>query len=262
MQVPLRDGGILETDVVGQGAPVIFIHGFPISRHMWLAAAHALPQGWKAIVPDLRGHGSSSVHPSLSIASFADDLADLHAALAPGQPAVLVGLSMGGIIAMEFWRRYPHIVRALALCNTRSNAESPEGIARRMQVARTAVEQGSLAVVDAMLPVIFGPDFPHQDRERWRLLMAQTSPVTVAAASMALAGRKDSAPTLSTITVPTLVVAGEHDAITPPSTLEAIHRAIPASTLKVIAGAGHVPPVEKPREFSAALNEFLRTLAS
>lgn len=259
MRIPVS-GATLGCEVFGGGEPVVFAHGFPIPGLMWHHAAAHLPPGFRGIVPDLRGHGASTVSASLEISTFTGDLIELLDTLAPGRPAIFVGLSMGGMVCMDLWRRHPSRVRALALCNTRPTPETPEGVTRRRTVARLALEKGSAAVVDTMIPQVFAPEFDTARRAWWRDQMAATSNITTAAAALALSRREDSTPLLSTMTCPTLLVAGEHDAITPPAILEDMHRRIPGSSRVQIPGSGHVPPVERPELFSAALNEFLKTL--
>ncbi|MBK9128714.1 MAG: alpha/beta fold hydrolase [Phycisphaerales bacterium] len=250
----------LSYEVFGQGSPLLFIHGFPLSGAMWHEVAGSLPGGWRGIVPDLRGHGQSEATPQVTIGQFADDLAGLLDAMSERAPAVVCGLSMGGIIAMEFYRRYTDRVRALVLCDTRANAETPEGIARREHMAQTALREGTARVVDIMIANLFAPSFPAERRSQWRALMSATPAVGVAAAARALAGRPDSIPTLPEIRVPTLVICGEEDAISPPEMMRAMHALIPDSRFVLISGAGHVPPVEQPNAFAAALGTFLASL--
>lgn len=250
----------LALDVNGRGDPLLFIHGFPISREMWRHAAGALSDRWTCINPDLRGHGQSDVDPEVTIDRFADDMAALIERFGGGKPAVIVGLSMGGIIALDVFRRRPELVRALGLIDTRANAESPEGKQRRESVAETALNEGTRAVVDAMLPNAFSPKFDPDLRDRWYRVMCATPPEGVAAASRALGGRLDSFPLLPQIDVPTLVVVGADDAITPVDTLREIHQKIPGARFEVISGAGHVPPVETPEEFVRILRSFLNSL--
>ncbi len=260
MRIPVS-GATLACEVFGSGEPVVFAHGFPIPGLMWHHAAARLPPGFRGIVPDLRGHRESTVSPSLDISTFTGDLIELLDTLAPGRPAIFVGLSMGGMICMDVWRRHASRVRAMVLCNTRPTPESPEGVTRRHTVARLALEKGSAAVVDTMIPQVFSPTFETARKAWWRDQMAATSNVTIAAAALALSRREDSVPLLPTITCPTHLVAGEHDAITPPTILEDMHRRIPGSTLVQILGSGHVPPVEQPDLFSTTLNAFLQSLA-
>ena len=252
---------MLYCECTGEGPPVLFVHGFPISGEMWRPAVERLGPRWRCIVPDLRGHGRSDVSESVTIAQFAEDLAALLDALDERRPVVLAGLSMGGIIAFEFFRRHRARLRALVLCDTRANAETPEGVARREGVAQTALCEGARAVVDQMLPDVFAPAFPAERRKHWGDVMSGTPAQGVAAAARALGQRRESFTTLPRIDCPTLVVAGDEDKITPPDTLREIHAAIPGARLAVIPGAGHVPPVETPDEFVSVLRGFLDEVA-
>ncbi len=258
----------LHCELCGDGPTVLFVHGYPLSREMWQATAQRLAPHFRSVVPDLRGHGKSPATERVSIADFSDDMARVLTAIAPeergpaGRGVVIVGLSLGGIIAFEFFRRHRAWVRALGLVCTRANAETPEGIARREALAEAALREGSRAVTDAMIGSVFAPQAPAALRQEWYERMCATSPEGMAATSRALAGRADSWPTLSQIDVPTLVVAGEQDAITPVATLREIHAGIRASRLEVIADSGHVPPVEQPEAFARVLESFLAALPS
>ncbi|MBL8964053.1 MAG: alpha/beta fold hydrolase [Phycisphaeraceae bacterium] len=257
MIIPVDDSTDLSCDVRGHGRPVVFVHGFPLRGLMWARTAAMRPANRRAIVPDLRGHGASPPARSLRIERMADDLVEILDALGIAGPADFVGLSMGGIIALDLWRRHPARVSSLVLCCTRADAESPEGAALRRSVADRALREGSAPVIDAMLPRVLGSGVDPAVRGLWRGLMAKTSPATIAAASIALAKRRDSTGLLGTISCPTLVVAGEHDVITPPASMERIRDAIPGSRYAMIAASGHIPPVEQPTAFSEALNDFL-----
>lgn len=246
--------------VVGEGQPVLFIHGFPISGDMWYATADALADRYRCIVPDLRGHGRSEVSDRISITEFADDMAALLDALDEKRPVAVVGLSMGGIIAFEFFRRHRPRVRALGLVNTRADAESPEGVERRQKMAQAAIRQGAGAIVELMIPNLFGPPFPRDQRDAWQAKMSATPPAGAAAAALALGARRESYSTLPQIDVPTLVVAGDHDKITPVATLREIHDGIPGSRFEIFKDCGHVPPVEFPEQFSRVLADFLDSL--
>jgi pimeloyl-ACP methyl ester carboxylesterase len=250
----------LSVDVSGTGDPLLFIHGFPLSREMWRHAAEVFSDRWTCINPDLRGHGESKVTPDVTIDRFADDMAALIEHFGQGRRAVVIGLSMGGIIGLDLFRRHRDLVRALGLIDTRANAESSEGVQRRENVALTALNEGTRAVVDAMLPNVFSLKFDAELRDNWYRLMCASPPAGVAAASRALAGRRDSFPLLPEIDVPTLVVVGEDDAITPVQTLREIHELIRGSRFAIIPGAGHVPPVETPDEFVRILRSFLDSL--
>jgi pimeloyl-ACP methyl ester carboxylesterase len=245
----------------GAGPPLLFVHGFPLSGEMWLPTVERLGIGWRCVVPDLRGHGRSGATEQVTIAQFADDLAALLDALDEQRPAVIIGLSLGGIIAFEFYRRHRNRVRALVLCDTRANAEPPEGIARREALAQSALRAGSRAVADAMIDGLFAPGAAPELKARWHAVMARTPPVGVAAAARALAQRAESFSTLPRIDCPTLVVVGAEDTLTPVESLREIHASIRGSCFEVIPGAGHLPPVEQPDRFASVLQDFLASLA-
>ena len=141
MRVTVSDVS-LHCEITGAGRPVLFVHGFPITGAMWQPAVGRLGPGFRCIVPDLRGFGQSDVSESVTIARFADDLIELLDDIGEIRPVVLVGLSMGGIIAFEFFRRHRDRLRALVLCNTRANAETAEGAAKREQVAQQGDQSG------------------------------------------------------------------------------------------------------------------------
>jgi 3-oxoadipate enol-lactonase len=252
----------LYCETIGDGPPLLFVHGFPLSGELWRETAEHLADRWTCIVPDLRGHGRSPATPNMTIARYADDLAELLDALGETKPVVLVGLSMGGIIAFDFFRRHRARLRALILVCTRANAEPPDGVARREALAQAVQRDGSRAAADAMIDNLLSPDESPELKRRWHALMSATPPVGVAAAARALATREDFFPTLPRIDVPTLVVAGAQDAITPPEGLREVHERIPGSEFEIIANAGHLPPVERPEEFVRRLREFLIGLES
>ncbi len=250
----------LHYTMLGVGDPILFIHGFPLCGAMWLPAARLLPPGWQAVIPDLRGHGQSDASPTVTIQRFAEDLAELLDMLGEQRPAVVCGLSMGGIVAFEFFRRFRARTRALVLVDTRANPESPEGVRRRDAMAEAALTQGAAAVVDMMIAQVFARSAPATLRDEWRSIMNATPPMGVAAAARALGSRPDSNPTLGLIDCPTLVVCGDEDEITSPAMMREMHTAIPGSRFELIAGAGHVPPVEQAAAFAGVLGEFLQAL--
>jgi 3-oxoadipate enol-lactonase len=245
---------------IGAGPPVLFIHGFPLSGEMWLQAADALKDRYQCIVPDLPGHGDSPPVPTASMASFADCLAGILDRMCVWQPVVLVGLSMGGMIGFEFFRRYRSRLRALALCDTRAVADDAAGVAKRDELARRVLAESSQVAADAMVPKLFGPAASQVLRDRWHALISNTPPAGVAAAARALASRPDSTPTLATIDCPVLYLCGDADELTPPEPMREMHRVTGGSQFVLIPDAGHMPPVEQPQAFNAALARFLDAL--
>ncbi len=247
-------------DAHGSGQPVLFIHGFPLSGRMWKDLVDPLRGRYRLIVPDLRGFGRSQVTAEASMAVCAEDLAGLLDALGEAGPAVIVGLSMGGYIAFEFFRRHRGRVRGLVLADTRAEPDTPEAARDREQSAQRVLSAGCAELADSMADKLFATDAPAALKSTWRGIMRATSPAGAAAALRAMARRADSRPTLASIDVPTLVVVGETDVLTPPSTARSIHQGVAGSRLEIIAGAGHMPPVEQPARFAAVLRAFLDSL--
>ena len=254
------DNLALHCEVLGEGEPVLLIHGFPLSGEMWRSTSVALSDRWRCIVPDLRGHGRSEASAGASMARYADDLAAMLDKLREWRPVVVVGLSMGGYIAFEFYRRHRARVRAMVLCDTRAEADAPDGAAKREEMAREVLKNGSRAAADAMVDKLFAAGVSAQLKQQWNEIMLRNPPEGVAAAARALATRPDSTSTLATIDCPTLLVVGREDAITPLAPMEAMTRLIRGARLEVIEGAGHMPPVEQPVDFNRILRGFLESL--
>jgi 3-oxoadipate enol-lactonase len=254
----------LSVTEAGAGMPIVFLHAFPLTARMWAPQLAALPAGWRGIAPDLRGFGRSpsGVTPARHVGDHAADVLNLVNAQG-GAPVVLAGLSLGGYVALECWRRRPEVIRGLVLADTRAEADSEEVRARRVNMQGLAEREGTAAVIDAMLPGLLGAttrtDDPHvavQVRQ-WAL---ETSATGVIAALDALRSRPDSRPTLATITCPTLVIVGEEDTLTPSELSKVIADGIAGATLVRIPRAGHLANVEQPHAFSSALGVFLENL--
>lgn len=248
----------------GSGVPVLFVHGFPLDHSMWDAQVEAVVRGHRAIAPDLRGFGQSEVSDgTVAMEQLADDLAGLLDALGVAQPAVLCGLSMGGYVAFQFWRRHRGRLRALILCDTRAAPDTPEAAANRLQTADRVLREGPGFLVETMLPKLVAPD-TLQSRpevvEPLRRVMMSTDPRGIAAAQRGMAVRPDSMPLLPRIECPTLVIVGQHDAISPVAEMRSIAERIPHARLVTISNAGHMAPVENPTEVNAAIEEFLAGL--
>jgi len=257
------NGVNLSVDVRGKGPAVLFVHGYPLDRTIWAHQVASL-EGFRRIAPDLRGMGQSDA-PDLgySMGMYAADLAALLDTLEVDQ-VVLCGLSMGGYVAFEFLRRWPERVRGLVLLDTRAGPDSAEGKRARDAAAAVARERGAEAIAGAMLSQVLAAEtttrLPEM-AERVRALMAATPVAGVVGALAAMRDRPDSTPLLPTLTdLPTLVIVGEHDELTPPEQARAMAGAIPRARLVVVPGAAHLPPLERPDETTRMLREFLTTL--
>ena len=250
----------LAYDDEGTGPAVALLHGFPLGRWIWDEPRAALRDRYRVVTPDLRGHGESEVTAGpYSMDALADDVARLLDALRVDR-AVVGGLSMGGYVVFAFWRRFAARVRALVLCDTRARGDDRGEKVMRQSTAQVALDQGTAAVVDGMLPKLLAPhtlggrpDFTAAIRAR----LARTDPRAVAATLLGMKERDDSTPTLATISVPTLVLVGSDDQLTPPALARELAAGIPGARLEVVPEAGHLAPVEQPAATSAALRRFL-----
>jgi pimeloyl-ACP methyl ester carboxylesterase len=246
----------------GRGQPLVLLHGFPLDHTMWRYQIEALAARCRVIAPDLRGFGASPATPgTLTMAAMADDVAELLDGLAIHEPVVLAGLSMGGYVALEFWRRHAARLAGLVLCDTRSAADSAEAAATRRQTAERVLGGGPAFLAEAMLPRLLAPETLAGRADivaELRRTIESADPEGVAAASRGMAERADATPWLGEIKLPTLVVVGRHDAISTVEEMGQIAAAIGGARLAEIPAAGHMSPLENPAAVNAALEEFLR----
>jgi pimeloyl-ACP methyl ester carboxylesterase len=241
----------------GTGPTAVFIHGYPLDHRVWLDQLAATSTLRRAIAPDLRGHGrtESSGDSILTMEGLADDIAALLAAVGADR-ADVVGLSMGGYVALALWESHPHVVRTLTLVDTRAGADSPEARAGRDATATRIVERGTTALADELLPVLLGPNATMQARARLRTMIEATPYETAVAALAGMRDRKDRSALLETISVPVMVVTGADDRLIPPEQARLLASAIPGARLEIVAGAGHLPPIEAPEAVSGLLAGF------
>jgi len=190
---------------------------------------------------------------------YAADLVDLLDALHI-EDAVIGGCSMGGYLALALMRLAPNYFRGLLLVDTRSQADAPEALDGRLKLLKVAEEQGPAAVVADMESKLLG-ETTRRERPavvaQLRALALRNSNASVAGMVRALMSRKDTTSLLGGIRVPTLIVVGEEDAITPPALSQQMHAAIPGSTLEVLPRVGHLPNLENPQAFNDMLTRFL-----
>lgn len=257
------NGAMLNVNESGNSGarPVIFVHGFPFSQAMW---HHQIPQvaaEFRAIAYDVRGLGESSAGDGpISIEGHVDDLIAILDHLQIHR-ATLVGLSMGGYIALRALERNPDRFSAAVLCDTRSEADTNEARLNRAKSIGDVMRRGAAAFAEDFLPKLFAPESFQRAPEEISLIrriIAQTPPRSIAATLLALAARTDTTESLRTISVPAMILVGEQDILTPPDAARALHRNIAGSTLKIIPHAGHMSPMEQPGIVNDALMSFLR----
>jgi 3-oxoadipate enol-lactonase len=249
----------------GPGPAVVLLHGFPLSSAMWKEQEHGVGSIYRMIAPDLRGHGGSPAPDGVyTMDEMADDVIELLDTLSLDEPVVVGGLSMGGYVALSLVVRYPARVRGLMLMDTRAGADSPEAAQKREEMARAVIAADNAGlVVDSMLPRLFAKTTRELRPERVAILrevMEQTSPRGIAGALRGMACRPNRLAALASIAVPTLVLVGEEDVITPPSEAQALADAIPGARLEVVPESGHMAPYENPAVANAVILRFLEGL--
>lgn len=249
--------------LLGDGPPVVLLHPFPANHEFWLPVAEQLSSRFRLILPDLRGHGESEVGEGP--ATMAKHAADLVRILndAKVDRAPLLGVSIGGYILFEFWRKHRDRVAALGLCNTKAPADNAEGRAGRLQAANDVLDRGTEPFLQSMVARVLAkttqetrPDLV----EAALRMMRQMSPEDVAQVQRGMAERPDSVETLKTINVPTLLVTGDEDLFTGINEAELMRKHIPGSQVRVIPKAGHYSPWEQPADATGIIRQFVDSL--
>ena len=239
---------------------LVLIHAFPLNARFWEPQLQLANRGWRILAPQLRGFdGTPGDPPVNTVDDYAGDIIDLLDGLHI-EDAVIGGLSMGGYVTLALFRLAPRYFRGMVLADTRSQADSAEGLEGRRRMLILVREGGARAVADDMLSKLVGETTKRvnpQVVEHTRALILASSPDAIAGGIRAMMSRPDSTPLLSSIHCPTLIVVGEEDTITPPAQSEAMHRAIGGSELTVIPRAGHLANLERPEAFNDALGPFL-----
>ncbi len=246
-----------------ESLPVIFLHGFPFSHETWKNQVKVVSEKYRAIAYDILGHGKSDVGDGqYTIEGHVDDLFALMDQLKI-KKAVLVGLSMGGYIALRAVERRPDRVRALVLCDTKSEADTSEGKIKRAAGMRDVKENGSAVYAEMAVKSLFcqktfrkNPDLIQATEK----IIAATKSLSIAGTLLALSARTDTTSVLPQIKVPTLILVGAEDEITPPPLSRAMHKKIPHSELHIIPDAGHMSNLENPEVFNKHLLAFLGQL--
>jgi pimeloyl-ACP methyl ester carboxylesterase len=239
--------------------PIVLLHGFPLDSRVWTAQRDALSKDRRVITPDLRGFGKSPSADAFTMESIADDV---HALLSDlgALPVVLGGLSMGGYAALAYAKKYPTDLKGLILVDTRAEADTPEGRQARDRMIESVRAKGSVAAAEAMMPKMLAPQTPTKMPDvarELRTIMESQPPRTIENALVALRDRPDFRKDLPSIAVPTLILVGEADAITPPAMAEALNKSIPKSQLVTISSAGHMTPMEQPEAVNRAIADFV-----
>jgi len=245
------------------GIPILFLHGFPFDKSMWKGQLDSLKSSKRVIAVDIRGFGKSTDENSiLSIDLFGDDLIAFMDKLMI-ERATICGLSMGGFIALNVMKRFPDRFEALILCDTQCIADTPKVRENRYTTIEQINIDGADAFNEKFIKSVFHPEsLTHKIElvEGLRSVVIANSTGIITAGLTALAERSETCSTLDTIGVPTLIICGREDAVTPLAQSEFMHKHIKGSILKIIDDAGHVSNLEQPDAFNKHLIDFLNTL--
>ena len=249
-----------ETHGPRTGIPVVLIHGFPFNKEMWKPQVDVLKKSYYIVSYDVRGHGQSDVGDGqYTVELFVDDFIALLDHLKISR-AVVIGLSMGGYIALRAIERRPERFRGLVLCDTKSDADNNEGKIRRATQAKAIKIDGAKKFAETFVAGLFyEKTFQHNPRiiEEVASMISETSELSIAGTFIALAARTDTTASLYNINIPTLILVGKHDVITPPSASTAMKEKIPNVEMHVVLKAAHMSNLENPEEFNAHLLSFL-----
>jgi pimeloyl-ACP methyl ester carboxylesterase len=247
----------------GSGSVIVLLHAFPLDREMWEDQRRALAERYHVIAPDFPGFGGSAASAGLTIDSAADVVAELLDHLGVNERVAVCGLSMGGYVALAFARLYPQRLRALVLADTKAEPDDAVGREARNNLIEAVTLQGPKAAIDRLLPKLLAAS-SHDTRpktvRRVRDIAERQSMGGIIAALKALRDRPDANAGLPHISVPTLVIVGEDDQVTPIDKAEALSRAIPDARLVVLPSCGHLSNLEDPQAFNSSVRQFLDSL--
>ena len=258
------NGFKLSYDDVGEGKiPIIFLHGFPFDKTMWELQLEFLKFTYRLIALDIRGFGRSTDEESpLSIEQFSDDLIGFMDKLNI-EKAIVCGLSMGGYVALNAQKRFPERLEALILCDTQCIADTPEVRKMRYKTIDEIESSGVADFNEGFFKKVFHKESLTNNKEvvdQLRIVVFANSQHIITQGLQALAERLETCSTLNEIKIPTLIICGREDEVTPLVQSESMNSSIEGSILKVIENAGHVSNLEQPHEFAKYLSEFLAAL--
>ena len=239
---------------------IIFVHGFPFDHFMWDAQINELSKNYFCVTYDIRGLGESTVGDGqVTMESFVDDLETLIDELMLDKP-ILCSLSMGGYISLRAIERIQNKFSGLILCDTKSEADDNAGKLKRA-VAIKQINNGDFEnFIEAFVRNCFAERFVKEKSAEYRMVVDRSKkndPLSVKGCLLAMAGRTDTTDSLSKINLPTLVICGSEDKLSPPNVMKPMSEKIPNSKFVLIEGAGHMTPIENPQEVISAIKEFL-----
>lgn len=260
LSIPVGNFNLSYDDLGQSGTPVIFLHGYPFSKAMWRKQIDFLQTTNRVIACDIRGFGDSEDESSiLSIDLFAEDLLQFMDSLKI-EKAIVCGLSMGGFIALNAHKRFPERFEALILCDTQCIADTAAVKEKRYKTIDDISANGVKNFNDGFIENVFHKDSLSNKKElveELRTVVFENSQHIITAGLTALAERTETCSTLGAISIPTMIICGREDTVTPLAQSDFMHQMIEGSTMHVIDNAGHVSNLEHPDEFNQYLLDFL-----
>jgi len=239
---------------------ILFVHGFPFDHTMWQKQVDELSKDYLCISYDIRGLGESPAGDGqYTMESFIDDLEMILDELKLDKP-ILCGLSMGGYISLRALERIKEKFSAAILCDTKSEADNNEGKLKRAAGIKRIIKEGLAPFAKDFITNCFGDDFKQSRKEELQKIIEKSSqfnPVGVKGSLLAMLSRTDTTISLSNIKLPTLIICGEQDALTPPSVMKDMFHRINKADFVEIPKAGHMAPIENPQMVNKAIRDFL-----
>lgn len=249
--------------MLGSGSPIVLVHGFALDQRMWQYQIEEFSKSHTVIAVDVPGCGKSPLSRNASIADLAEEI---YSAIEPhinGQPAVYMGLSMGGYIGWEMLSRYRSAFRAAVMCDTRAAADMPTTVEGRRQMAKKALLEGATSVLAPMIPRLLSDETQASQPDLVELMQTMMFAVdsqTIHDHQIAMAQRRDFTAALSDFTLPVLLICGTEDILTPPKEMKRLAEKLPHAVYLEIEKAGHMAPLEQPIIVNKHIHEFLASM--
>lgn len=260
LNIKLNNFSVSYDDLGVDNNPVIFLHGYPFDKTMWQNQLDFLKSSNRVIACDIRGFGKSTdEYSSLSMDLFADDLIEFMDMLHI-EKAIICGLSMGGFIALNAQKRFPERFEALILCDTQCISDTKDVQKKRYEIMNQITAEGVTDFNEGFVKSVFHKDSLIHKKERvekLREIVFSNSEHIIIMGLKALAERSETCSTLNEIQIPTMIICGREDEVTPLKESEFMHKNIEGSELHIIENAGHVPNLEHPEEFNTLLMDFV-----
>jgi 3-oxoadipate enol-lactonase len=255
VKVDLKSGLVNYVDM-GTGPAVLLLHAFPLNLSMWESQFEPLSSGFRVVAPDFRGFGGSQPPAPWTMGDMADDLNEFLDKLAIDECAV-IGVSMGGYIALSFWNKYPKRFRQLVLSNTRARADNETEKAGRNDMIAALEQNGSAVLAERMMPRLLKPNPDPEIADRVRQIVETTEAAAAIHALVAMRERPDLSNVLHRLGCPTLIITGAEDVMIRVEDSRAMADVIPGSRFMRIPNSGHLTNIENPEEYNRALLAFL-----